>query len=92
MRKAVASRHIKELCAELGLEYSIRMLDAEMVIYRSFGNGFDVEISGVNTESRRARAAIYLWDMRNGQQIVKRLDDVPQVDIGDRVNELLHGL
>ena len=39
----------RELCRKLGDEYRIMRIDYEKVIYRDFGNGFNVEISGTHT-------------------------------------------
>ena len=38
---------IRALCRSLGKEYRVCTIDFEPVIYRDFGNGFNVEISGV---------------------------------------------
>ena len=59
------SQHMKSLCKELGPEYRITVIDLSQVIYRDFGNGFDLEISGVNTSSLRKRATLYLWHDKN---------------------------
>lgn len=81
--------HMKKLCKALGTEYRIRVFDLERVIYRDFGNGYDVEISNVNTTSQRKKAVIYLWKEKN--RIIKIIKDVPQDDIGMWV-ERLHTL
>ena len=80
------TKHMKELCEELGKEYAIKIIDCEWVIYRDFDNGFDVEISGVDTTSPRKRATIYLW--KDKTRIVKTITDIAQGNIGDRVEEL----
>lgn len=54
-----ATRHMKELCDELGKEYSIKIIDGEWVIYRDFHNGYDVEISGTNTTNSKNRVTIF---------------------------------
>lgn len=78
--------HMRQLCRELGPEYIIRELDLERVIYRDFGNGYNVEISRMNTTSKRKRASLYLWF---GERImVNSVHDVPQNEIGERVEEL----
>ena len=53
--------HMRQLCRELGPEYIIRELDLERVIYRDFGNGYNVEISAANTSSKRKPVNLYLW-------------------------------
>ena len=52
---------IQELCDSLGGDYKVQDIDLETCIYRDFGNGFDVEISGVYTTSQKKKATIYLW-------------------------------
>ena len=49
------------LCRSLGPDYRILYIDLERCIYRDFGNGFDVEISGTHTTSNRKTATVYLW-------------------------------
>ena len=49
----------RELCRKLGDEYRIMRIDYEKVIYRDFGNGFNVEISGTHTTSEKKKATIY---------------------------------
>jgi|GEM_PF-1250242 len=80
------TKHIKGLCRELGIEYSIVPFDLERVIYRNFGNGYDVEISRVNTTSIKKKAVIYLWKDTN--RIIKIVEGVPQADIGKWVEWL----
>lgn len=48
---------LPELKKALGANYSIRTIDLEKCLYRDFGNGFNVEISGCSapTESARLR-------------------------------------
>ena len=75
------------LCKSLGPEYKIMYVDGERCIYRDFGNGFDVEISGTYTTSNRKTATIYLWYMPE-KMTVKRVSSVKQSDIGKVVDEL----
>lgn len=58
----------------------VTVIDLEYVINRDFGNGYDIEISGVNTSKADATATIYLW--KDKKRIVKVVDGVPQKDIG----------
>lgn len=81
---------IKALCNSLGSQYCIREIDLEPVIYRDFGNGFNVEVSGVYTASTKKRATIYLWhgDRQPECIIVKTVRDVLREDISKTVDEL----
>ena len=74
------------LCKHLGPKYSIRYIDFERCIYRDFGNGFDVEISGTHTTSERKKAKIYLWF--DGNLIVTTVSNVNFDEIGEIVDEL----
>lgn len=78
--------HMVELCESLGDKYSIGVIDLKRIIYRDLGNGYDIEISEVNTSSHRRKATIYLW--RNKNVIVRALKGVPQDSIGKYVEEL----
>jgi hypothetical protein len=75
------------LCKSLGPDYSILYIDLERCIYRDFGNGFDVEISGTHTTSNRKTATVYLWYVPE-KITVKRVSGVKQSDIGKVVDEL----
>ena len=46
---------IRALCKSLGVDYRVTTIDLERVIYRDFGNGFNVEISGMHTSSMKKR-------------------------------------
>ncbi len=71
---------MRQLCKSLGDQYRITIIDLERVINRDFGNGYDVEISNMNTTSLRKKARIYLW--KDKKRIVDRVYDVPREDIG----------
>lgn len=83
---AKPTAHMKNFCKELGPEYRITSLDLERIIYRDLGNGYDVEISRVNTTSQRKKACIYLW--KNKNHIIKIIENVPQSDISSWVGKL----
>lgn len=77
----------RALCKKLGSEYRVCNIDMEQVIYRDFGNGFNVEISGTYTTSERKPATIFLWFGSHFVIRVKR--DIPRDKIGENVEELL---
>lgn len=79
--------HMIELCKELGTGFTIRVIDAEQVIYKDFGN-FDVEISGANTTSKTKKVTIYVWNKTNGLSIIETIPDVSQHSIGDHIKEI----
>lgn len=61
MKIKPATRHIKDLCKFLGDEYEVVIIDFEYVIYRNFGNGYEIEVSGANTNSKNKPVTIFLW-------------------------------
>lgn len=75
------------LCKSLGSDYRILYIDLERCIYRDFGNGFDIEISGMHTTSERKNATIYLWYTPE-MMTVRRVTNVKRSDIGKVVDEL----
>lgn len=83
---------IRALCKSLGKEYRVCTIDFEPVIYRDFGNGFNVEISGVYTTSKTKKATLYLWygEAQPECLIVKTVRDVQRDEIVDVVEGLLH--
>jgi len=83
---AKPTTHMRKLCKELGPDYRIATIDLERVIYRNFGNGYDIEISRVNTTSLQKKACIYLW--KDQTRIIKIIENVTQSDIGARVERM----
>ena len=69
---------IRELRKALGEAYSIYDIDNERCLYRDFGNGFNVEISGVSRANQKGPATIYLWfgDCQPECIIVKTVHDI----------------
>lgn len=80
------TEHLRKICSNLGREYSIKVIDLEQVIYRNFRNGYDVEISGLNKNSHRAKANIYLW--KNCQTLERAVYGVAQNRIAETVESL----
>ena len=52
---------LMELKKALGGNYTIRSIDWEKCLYRDFGNGFNVEVSGCSRANRKGSATLYLW-------------------------------
>ncbi|MDY6212372.1 hypothetical protein [Hornefia butyriciproducens] len=69
---------LRELKRTLGQDYQIRIIDLERCLYRDFGNGFNVEVSGVSRANQKGCATIYLWygDSASECLIVKTVHDV----------------
>ena len=83
---------LPELKKALGENYSIRTIDLEKCLYRDFGNGFNVEISGCSRANRKRPTTLYLWfgDHAPDCIIVKTVRDVGRSAeaIGEAVEEL----
>ena len=81
---------IRALAKRLGKDYRVTVIDLEPVVYRDFGNGFNVEISGMYTTSKLRKATIYLWhgDRQPNCIIVKTVKGVCRDDISSVVEEL----
>ena len=83
---------LPELKKALGANYSIRTIDMEKCLYRDFGNGFNVEISGCSRANRKCPATLYLWygDRAPDCIIVKTVRDVVRSAeaIGEAVEQL----
>lgn len=78
---------MRKLCKKLGEKYTITVIDWEKVIYRDFGNGFNIEISGVHTSSPTKKANIYLWF--GERLIVNSIFGVSREKIGETADKLL---
>ena len=74
------------LCKSLGPDYRIRTIDLERCIYRDFGNGFNVEVSGTHTTSKHRKAVIFLW--YGSAFTVTCIKEVPFSEIGNVINRL----
>lgn len=77
---------LRALCKSLGKKYRICTIDFERVIYRDFGNGFNVEISGVHNCKADKPAIIYLWF--GNALTVRTVHDVDRSAIGNTVDDL----
>jgi hypothetical protein len=69
---------IHQLRKQLGPKYRICPFDLERCLYRDFGNGFNVEISGANSRRKGKKVSLYLWYGEHLPDclIVKRVHDV----------------
>ena len=83
---------IQGLRKQLGPEYRICTIDFERCLYRDFGNGFNVEISGANSRRAGKKVNLYLWyGTETGScLIVKKVYDVERTAeaIGSAVDNL----
>ncbi|MDD4003510.1 MAG: hypothetical protein PHE12_04860 [Clostridia bacterium] len=80
MKIETITRKLKDICAELGKKYSIKMIDLEQIIYRKFNDNYDVEISGLNNNRKKFKANIYVWDIDHKYLIVERFSEILSID------------
>jgi len=90
---------IHQLKKQLGPECRICTIDLERCLYRDFGNGFNVEVSGANSRRKGHKVTLYLWygDKAPDCLIVKTLRDVERTADAiageiDRLKEYSNGL
>ena len=70
------NKRLKEALAFLGSGYSVQVIDFEQCLYRNLGD-FDFEISGVKRPYKgNICNVVYVWDLRNGSQIVEKVRDI----------------
>ena len=72
-------KKIQDICKALGEEYSIGVIDYENVIYRDLDNGFDFEISGLDTGKKKMSATLYIWNTRI-MQTVDTISDIHSLE------------
>ena len=74
------TKKLKEICNQLGSDYSIRVIDYEQVIYRKISDNYDLEISGLNNNRKAFNAIIYLWQLKPGRRILETINDITTLE------------
>lgn len=69
------NKNMKEVLAELGSDYTTKVIDWEDCIYRDLGQ-FDIEVSGCNYKNRTY--GVYVWS-KLPQQIVYSKHDIKTI-------------
>lgn len=77
---------LKDLCQSLGKEYRIISMDMERVIYRDFGNHFEIEVSRLNTNKKHPRGKIFIW--KDKKTVIRTIRGIPKEQIADRLDEI----
>ena len=62
----------KRLLSLLGPEYSLKVIDLELCVYRRINATYDIEISGTSYKGRKI--GVYVW--RDCVEIVDRVCDI----------------
>lgn len=81
-------KNIKQALDLLGAEYCEKFIDLERCVYRDFGNGYDIEISGLDNKKRNPKVTIYLWCKKEQAEIVKSVSDVAIGDMRAEIEKL----
>ncbi len=79
------TKGLKTICERLGSPYSIRVFDFEQVIYRDFGNGYDLEVSRLNHNRKDFNATVYVWNTK--KPIV--VESFPNIDSFEKLSDTL---
>ena len=60
------NRALIEAVSYLGPDYTTKVIDGELCLYRDLGNGFDIEVSGLRSQAQRGRICAYVcvWDLQ----------------------------
>lgn len=74
------NKKIKDICTELGESYIIKVIDLENVIYRDLGNGFDLEISGLDNQKKSFNATLFIWETKSNVHVVETISDIKSLD------------
>lgn len=69
--------YISSICKKCGAGYTLAIIDLELCIYKDLGNGYEIEVSCVN--SPKHPAWIYIWENRS--ENVKTFRDVSHDDL-----------
>lgn len=72
-------KKIQEICKALGKDYTIRVIDAENVIYHDLENGYDFEVSGLDNRKKSFEATLYIWDNRK-TVVVETVSDIHSIE------------
>ncbi|WP_315069675.1 hypothetical protein [uncultured Clostridium sp.] len=76
----IPSKKIKDICADLGKPYIIKAIDLENVIYRDLGNGFDLEISGLDNQKKSFNVTLFVWETKNNVHVIETISDIKSLD------------
>lgn len=81
------SKRKRDLLKVLGSEYELKVIDLEWVIYRNFNNGFDIEVSGIDSYGSR-KIFIFLWQTKKYVRVLADIMYVPLNQIKEYVDWL----
>ncbi len=73
-------KKIREVCLALGSPYEIKTIDLEYVVYRDLGNGYDIEVSGLDNQRHNFEATIYVWEISGTKRTIETIKGISSVD------------
>lgn len=76
----LSCHYYKKTASSLGDPYAIRKLDQESLIYRQLDNGYEFEVSGIQSAS--GTCILYVWK-ENPRILVAIYKDIPVKDLKD---------
>lgn len=87
LKQTQNERYINELCENCGKGYTIKTIDLERCIYKTLGNGYEIEISCIS--KRYKNAVIYVWlHDGNGCNIVESIYDIPHNELPSKLPDV----
>jgi hypothetical protein len=76
----LSCHYCKKIVSSLGTPYIIQNLDQEPVIYRKLDNGYEFEVSGIQSASGKCR--LYVWQ-ENPRALIGIYNGIPIRDLKD---------
>ena len=67
------TKNQKELLSFLGNQYTLKIIDGELCIYRKLNDRYDIEVSGTNRKTNKY--FVYVWDISSGSEMSSHIID-----------------
>lgn len=69
-------KKLDETLKFLGSQYSTKVIDLELCIWRKISPNYDIEISGLNNKSPKFLVIVYVWEISPTTQIVETISNI----------------
>ncbi len=84
-----ATKKLKDICSQLGPNYSITVIDLEQVIYRKINDMYDIEISGLNNNRKTFNSNVYVWRLVPSKRIEETIQNLKSIEqLKDALNTI----
>ena len=91
MQKNNLSKNQSDLLKFLGSDYTSKVIDLELCLYRKLNDTYDFEISGTSRKGRKM--TVYVWDISNGTgHGARKVDSVSGIKTAEQLRQVLDGL